>query len=902
MGELLELALERSKTTILPEISQLLDDKYESINKGHPGYAKIDVKLQKEEKENAELCKIFSVDIVPLMGCEFYMYPWQMSCLLSDEECRRRTTDYEDAVSRRFGARMRHGIGAKTVPITPDPDGPKGAGLRCDEGYWANIEDALGDDRVFKTKPATTANQRWWYNFDRLKKIVKLTQKEHRLKKRVRFEILALKASRADLAKHEKFARDNGIDLDRIVSKDPLLGELHNIETVFLKPIAIRATMAHKGQKDGIQFQPWRASLQINRQCALHLGGAYHTTTLANLTSIMRHGLIPGGGGDRTTSFMLLFGPWDPRSETLVKRAKMYVGESRICLFVGAETMETFKCRITSDGNIVTQMVIPFSHVEAIWADLTSSIVPWIRLLVRTEKTHVISSVQGSTKIASVEKGVQMLKTVIAEATEGHEELKKELIKIRDAHVSGAHVLVPETSKWNDVASLMAACYMSNEANHILCPGCFEETPRCISVCLNCQGTLISHGTIKKIKKQSTDGQSAKSIPKASDAKQEPAEGDVKMEQDESEEVFPDVPEPDDAAGDEEDDPMGQKEPGRPEAYDDTAYEEADAEASSSTRFVFADGSTAENVELGVPQWLMKWEYGIYEMAVEPAKSLDPYPRAPEVIDHLIAQWITDAYNVFIGKFVIRSHIATAAQLIANRQGRNPVREDMHGRWPDCGEDENGELIDPTREEMARFHAENHLTTKGKNRDSPRDDLDDFILAFQGMKTLCTIMRYLINTGWTISDVKNELHSSEQSQETILSNRGGKLEWEPEQYMKWRENAWIDLQRQSKFVRRAIRGAFKAHSYTYFRPDVDYEGTVFLNPLALLLAVKKDYRRTSVLYICRNYQVKLNKVLSDQPDKQINRAKENPDKAPEWGAHMQEDLVKSICDQGPWPR
>ena len=70
MGELLELALERSKTTILPEISQLLDDKFESINKGHPGYAKIDVKLSNEEKENAELCKIFSVDIVPLTGCE----------------------------------------------------------------------------------------------------------------------------------------------------------------------------------------------------------------------------------------------------------------------------------------------------------------------------------------------------------------------------------------------------------------------------------------------------------------------------------------------------------------------------------------------------------------------------------------------------------------------------------------------------------------------------------------------------------------------------------------------------------------------------------------------------------------------------------------------------------------
>ena len=119
-----------------------------------------------------------------------------------------------------------------------------------------------------------SAHDRWWYHFDRLKKIVKLTQKEYHLKKRVRFEILALTASRADLAEHEKFARDNGINLDRIVSTDPVLGDLQNIEKVFLKPIAIRATMAHKDQKDGVQFQPWRASLQINRQCALQFGGS----------------------------------------------------------------------------------------------------------------------------------------------------------------------------------------------------------------------------------------------------------------------------------------------------------------------------------------------------------------------------------------------------------------------------------------------------------------------------------------------------------------------------------------------------------------------------------------------------------------------------------------------------
>ena len=97
---------------------------------------------------------------------------------------------------------------------------------------------------------------------------------------------------------------------------------------------------------DGITFQ--RASLQINRQCALQLGGAYHTTTLSNLSGIMRHGLVPGGNGDRTTSFLLPFGPWDIRGETLVKKAKQYAG------YYCSDASETFNCRITKDGNIVT--------------------------------------------------------------------------------------------------------------------------------------------------------------------------------------------------------------------------------------------------------------------------------------------------------------------------------------------------------------------------------------------------------------------------------------------------------------------------------------------------------------------------------------------------------------------
>ena len=174
------------------------------------------------------------------------------------------------------------------------------------------------------------------------------------------------------------------------------------------------------------------------------------------------------------------------------------------------------------------------------------------------------------------------------------------------------------------------------------------------------------------------EGQTGKSGLKASEAKQESADTDVKMEPEESDDVMPDIPE-DDVAAEEEDAPLGQKESGMLEGFDANIPEEAEPEASSSTKFVFADGPSAENVAVDVPNWILSWDYGISEMAVEPARSLDPYPRAPEILDHVIGTWIVDAYNVFIGKFVIRTQIASAIQV-------------MRGKWPGCGEDENGEL------------------------------------------------------------------------------------------------------------------------------------------------------------------------------------------------------------------
>ena len=287
-------------------------------------------------------------------------------------------------------------------------------------------------------------------------------------------------------------------------------------------------------------------------------------------------------------------------------------------------------------------------------------------------------------------------------------------------------------------------------------------------------------------------------------------------------------------------------------------------------------------------------------MEIDPVRSLDPYPRASEIFDAVIGSWVRDSYGMYIAKFVNRAQEATAAKVIEDRTNPNPQREDLHGKWPDCGQDSEGNLLDPTSEQMAKFHSEVHMITQKKSRDTVRDDVEDFALGFQGIKTLSHIMKYLVNCGWTVAEIKEILGTSDRGKELSKERKEAKLGWKSELYAQWRETAWDDLQRHSNFVRRAIKGAFGVNNYTYFRPDANFAGTMFINPLSIILAVKKEHRRISALYMCRNYQIKLNQVLSATLERNLREARNDPENAPQWGVHLQEGLPKAIVDdQGP---
>ena len=124
-----------------------------------------------------------------------------------------------------------------------------------------------------------------------------------------------------------------------------------------------------------------------------------------------------------------------------------------------------------------------------------------------------------------------------------------------------------------------------------------------------------------------------------------------------------------------------------------------------------------------------------------------------------------------------------------------------------------------------------------------------------------------------------------------------KMEWGSETYTNWREIAWNDMQRHSRFVRRAIRGACGARNYTYFRPEANYEGMSSATPWQSSWPRRKTFEEFLHCTCART-----NRTLSDILERNIMEARNEPNSAPQWGVHTQEDLMKAVIGTPPWPR
>ena len=109
-------------------------------------------------------------------------------------------------------------------------------------------------------------------------------------------------------------------------------------------------------------------------------------------------------------------------------------------------------------------------------------------------------SVRGAKKIATVDRFDQLIENVTQDESSPDRKEIRELLNIKNAHISYAPRFFCGHTKWNGAISLLAIVHRPNKEGYRLCPACLSETPAMLSLCVNYRGDLISHGWRKRVK------------------------------------------------------------------------------------------------------------------------------------------------------------------------------------------------------------------------------------------------------------------------------------------------------------------------------------------------------------------------------------------------------------------
>ena len=153
--------------------------------------------------------------------------------------------------------------------------------------------------------------------------IVDLAVTENRTRGKPRFQILGLKAK--DQQELTKIV--NAYQLDPpLPGVKPLEGPYNG----WITPVAVKATSGHSYDVK-VPLDPMRMMRQLDLKTALKLKGAYHVRSPRYLESILRNGLMPGGGQGRIVSFFRVFLFWGERNR--VTRARSPLSEE-MCMLV----------------------------------------------------------------------------------------------------------------------------------------------------------------------------------------------------------------------------------------------------------------------------------------------------------------------------------------------------------------------------------------------------------------------------------------------------------------------------------------------------------------------------------------------------------------------------------------
>ena len=802
-------------------------------------------------------------------------------------------------LSKRFNAALRHSVGC-----VKDSRGHRG--LPCDEAGWVNVEAILKYDNIWRDKHTLAGTTRVNYPVlvERWNNFQAVIFTEYKQTKRIRAQVLGLKVTKGEL----EYIMDNFDDgLTKRLERRTLRLEIGTADReIWLWPVAIRAPMAHSRVQGGVHIEDSKTSYQMNPGVGYTLGGGFHCTTFENIAQIFREGLRPGGGGDRINTFFVPFAPWDVRSQSVL-RFKRIDQTDLVYIYVTYESIAKFSPRVSADGHILVQETIPFDSFDAIWYyDWKEE--KYYRLMITKGKDQIVLSVQGAKKIATIERFDKLIGNIVPdESSPDLSELRK-LVDIKTSHISHSHRLFPGHPDWNDAISLLAVTHRPSKEDHRLCPACLCETPASLSICVVCKGFLVSHGWRKRIKVTVATVPTAEPRPQEEDVKDhvkkawEEVKIDLIGEEDDDEQMQDDddvtmkSPEQEPQPEDENDDQASKKDDIDNERRDFREQDEVDEFLNEEREQAEEnDDEETEGGEINIeeyeageahdavveyPAWLKRIEFGSKVLPIEPCTIGDAQPELIKILLLQIGLHILRIYRIFQRNFC--GNCETAWQ---HFQHNKKFRMDLDSKVPYLGEDENGELIEPTAQQMRELYHE-------VGRPDQKDDIGEegFVNAYYGAIVLKRLVVYTLECGCTYEDLLN-IFVDEDIEKLAKSDTSI-------DEMRKAANAREALYRQDTLVRRIIAGAYKVNAVYFFR-NVDFQDTITLNPVDIVCALRPPLRRISVLHLILQNGRKLPRPLLQKLYDAIedyNNIKQRDDQRPRWGIHMSEAHLIAIAD------
>ena len=802
-------------------------------------------------------------------------------------------------LSKRFNAALRHSVGCVK-------DSRNHRGLPCDEAGWVNVEAILKYDNIWRDKHTLAGTTRVnypvlverWNNFQRV------IFTEYKQTKRIRAQVLGLKVTKGEL----EYIMDNFDDgLTKRLERRTLRLEIGNADReIWLWPVAIRAPMAHSRVQGGVHIEDSKTSYQMNPGVGYTLGGGFHCTTFENIAQIFREGLRPGGGGDRINTFFVPFAPWDVRSQTVL-RFKRIDQTDLVYIYVTYESIAKFSPRVSADGHILVQETIPFDSFDAMWYyDWKEE--KYYRLMITKGKDQIVLSVQGAKKIATIERFDKLIGNIVPdESSPDLSELRK-LVDIKTSHISHSHRLFPGHPDWNDAISLLAVTHRPSKEDHRLCPACLCETPASLSICVVCKGFLVSHGWRKRIKVTVATVPTAEPRPQEEDVKDhvkkawEEVKIDLTGEEDDDEQMQDDddvtmkSPEQEPQPKDENVDQTSKKDDIDNERRDFREQDEVDEFLNEEREQAEEnDDEETEGGEINIeeyeageahdavveyPAWLKRVEFGSKVLPIEPCTIGDAQPELIKILLLQIGLHILRIYRIFQRNFC--GSCETAWQ---HFQQNKKFRMDLDSKVPYLGEDENGELIEPTAQQMRELYHE-------VGRPDHKDDIGEegFVNAYYGAIVLKRLVVYTLECGYTYEDLLNIFVDEDIEKLAKYDTSSDE--------MRKAANAREALDRQDTLVRRIIAGAYKVNAVYFFR-NVDFQDTITLNPVDIVCALRPPLRRISVLHLILQNGRKLPRPLLQKLYDAIedyNNIKQRDDQRPRWGIHMSEAHLIAIAN------